>query len=545
MINLEGNKIYKGLSIDDFFKIVNKLPNKSIVYFHNLSGFDGEFIISYLMKHNYTYVVDKDKLSNDCFTSITTDMTSNYSIDVKMNDKTISFRCSYRLMPISIKKLGELVGMKKLDETHDYDELKNYKTLDDVTNEEIEYLDHDCEILRRCVTYLFDLGITDLTMSTSSFKNWKKTKYMLWKEHLTKSDDKTESIITSSYKGGICMVNPLYSGLKLYNFKSYDYNSMYPSQMLGSMPVGKGFTTKATNENYNCIRRKNEEKGYNKHIITFQVVCAECMDEYMPFIGNNSGFSTCKSYRYDREIQNMTLSLWEDEFNLFCRYYIYDIVILSVTSFKSASGVFDAYIKFWKDMKEHADNDVVRQIAKLMLNSLYGKFGMNVERIAKYPYYVDEKGKVVYSSYESCASTYYYRAIASYITSQARCELIKGIQSIGRKYFIYCDTDSIYCFDECEPNIKIHPHNFGCWKCEGHYTEGMFLKAKVYIKIDNGKKVVRCAGLPNDVACKYLNFETLHDNFEIKGKKKVKKRVNGGVIIDSTDFKIHVGELGV
>lgn len=536
------NKV--GLTIDEFIHECMQFDDKTIIYFHNLSGFDGEFILNYFMENGWKYIRGQE-LNEGQFTSMTDEFGAHYCIQFRVEGwnkpKIIEFRCSYRLMPISIKKLGELVGLDKLDEEHDYEELKDYKTLDDVPQEELDYIENDVEILKQVLLFLFSMGINKLTMSSSCYASWKqKGGYSIWKEHLHESDEETEEIITKSYKGGICMVNPKYQNMILENVKSYDYNSMYPSQMMGSMPVGKGMTIDAS-EDYIKEIYWLRDRGYDKYIISVVVDEVEVLDGYIPFVGVTNGFSFSKSYKYERKIKDRKLCLWYDEFVLFSHYYTGRYIVTSITGFKSKKNIFTKYVEYWKDIKEKSnEGDIIRSLAKLMLNSLYGKFGMNTDRLCKEPCGFDEHGKLIYQTAKMKSDTYYYRAIASYITSQARCELIRAIQSCGEDGFIYCDTDSVYCFESVNPEIPLDDHKFNNWKCEGHYHHAKFLKAKVYIKYEGDKKVVRCAGLPNDIAQKYLTFETLHDGFEIKCAKKCKKRVKGGIIIDTTNFKINL-----
>lgn len=550
MKRVSDGRTYVGLSIDDFFKTIWALDSVDVeCYFHNLSGFDGEFITYYLLENGYKFVSEdmlerpQDKSSYHKFTTITTDMTLTYMIKVCDFGKSVTFKCSYRLMPLSIKALGKLVGLDKLNETHDYDEIKNYTSLDDVTEEELMYIENDVEILRRILIYLYDLGLTSITMSASAFSNWKKTRYMTWKTKLSQpSDPITEQIVINSYKGGICMVNPKYQGLLLRGVKSYDYNSMYPSQMLRPMPYGQGVTREISEgQDYQQVIKELRKKGYAQFIITYVCTDATCRKGSHPFIGLTRGFSFSKSYKYERTITNTKLCLWEEEFELFMQHYDSIGVITSVTGFKEVKDLFKDYIDFWRNVKE-SSTGALRQIAKLMLNSLYGKFGMNVERVSKAPIGVDENGKIVWDTFDSPSNTYYAKVIASRICSMARCELVRAIEECGDD-FIYCDTDSVYCFERCTPHIAISDHEFMHWKCEGRYPYAKFLKAKLYIKYDNGEKVVRSAGLPNDVAKKYLNFKTLRKGYQIIGAKHVKKRVRGGVIIDTTDFRINIEDL--
>ncbi len=545
ILSLDDNNKYVGIDMSTFFQTIDdKIENGARIYFHNLSGFDAEFIIPYLMTHGFTYITGNEELYQNQFTSITTDMTSHYLIRVKTNKVEVEFRCSYRLFPITIKQMGKFVGIPKLDETHDYKEYKDYKTIEDVTDEEWKYLHNDCDILRNGIIALYNLGIDDITMSTSAFKSWKKSNYLDYRGNCIKSSEEVEKIINLSYKGGITMANPLYAGQILYNLKSYDYNSMYPSQMeLNEMPCGEGLLIKCDKNNWIDIRNNLNNCNHRLKLYEIVIESIEIEKGAVPFIGITSGFSFSGSYKYEKRLSGRRIVLWEREFDLMLKWYIGNFQVISVVGFESRKNVFKRYIDIWREVKETTKDEATRKLAKLMLNSLYGKFGMKSERIAKFPNGFDENGRVIYDSYDARSEKYYYRARASYITSLARCELIEAIEEIGEKGFIYCDTDSVYCFEECMPNIKIDDVKFGHWKCEGHYEKAKFLKAKLYIKYENGNKVVRSAGLPNDVAQEVLDFDTLKNGFKIEGKKKVKKRVRGGVVICETDFTIKVDDL--
>ena len=71
----------------------------------------------------------------------------------------------------------------------------------------------------------------------------------------------------------------------------------------------------------------------------------------------------------------------------------------------SAYDFFQAWINSF-------DEDVERSLAKLMLNSLYGKFGMNDSRITKIPVAIGDT--IIYRTMEN-NTTYYYKEVASYI----------------------------------------------------------------------------------------------------------------------------------
>lgn len=548
--SLDGKIVEKGIDIESFFdSILAHTQGRSIIYFHNLS-FDGEFILWRLMRRGFKAVEDEPS-DNKTFVPIITDMGTIFKIVSQEANKVLEFRCSYRLFPQSIEKIGKLVGVKKLNETHDYDEFKNYKTIDEVKPEEWLYIENDVEILRLLVVYLKSIGMLAISIATASYKNWQKDRYFMSKQKFIPSKDpQVMNDIEKSYKGGITMSNPIYSGQVVDKAVSYDVNSLYPSVMYeNSMPCGEGHVFPSLEKCY-----------FPKKIVAVYIVHAQVINGYIPFIGS-MGFSY-SSYKYEKEMNDKWLYLWEEEFELFKMVYYGEWKVDHVTGFSEVKDVFNAYIDRWIFIKMNPSCPAERQQAKLCLNSLYGKFGENMDRMSKVPVGIETRklkdgstvSEIKYDSVEN-TGVYYDKKVASYITSRARCKLIQAIIA-NKERFLYCDTDSIYLKGwERGKDIPIDPKKLGYWKEEHHYTRFKALKAKCYIKEWIGEKGEKddegnslegkvmtdssVAGLPRD-ARGNLNFDTLENGFTAVNCKKVKSKVTGGIIITTTDFKIHV-----
>lgn len=527
--NVGCNISQYGCDMSSFFNYLetNLTSKKSTIYFHNLS-FDGEFILWYLLQNKYIY---KQKLEDKSYNTIIDEMGSIYSINVQLaNSKIIEIRCSYKLFPASIKDIGKLVGIEKLDETHDYEEIKDFSN--GIPKEELDYIRNDVKIMVALIKYLREKNIKGMTMSSSAFKNWQIEKYMLYKQDMNKNDnDEIVDIVRKSYRGGITKVNKKYANVEIDDAISFDVNSLYPSVMYeNSMPIGDGKIYKSIEEALN-----NKMK---KLIVVAFVRYATIRKGKHAFIGNTSGFSCTRSYSYDDIVENKYVYLWYDEFKLFEKIYDAEIEILKVVGFKEAHNVFKDYIDRWYKIKENPANEVERQLAKLMLNSLYGKFGMNSLRISKIPIETENE-KIVYDINES-ETTYYYVEIASYITSMARVKYATFMNMCDDN-FIYGDTDSIYYKGHEIPKMLedyIDDKKIGYWKYEGHYTKFKALKAKCYLKqLDNGKIKVKIAGCPKECN-KYINFDNFKVGLQLKGLKKQKMKVKGGIVIKNTDFTI-------
>lgn len=71
---------------------------------------------------------------------------------------------------------------------------------------------------------------------------------------------------------------------------------------------------------------------------------------------------------------NVDLALFLEHYN------VYNIEYHSGWKFRQKTGMFDEYIDYWANVKIDAEkqgNSALREIAKLYLNNLYGKFSKN------------------------------------------------------------------------------------------------------------------------------------------------------------------------
>ena len=427
-----------------------------------------------------------------------------------------------------------MVGVKKLNKTHNYDEIKNYNSINEVTEEEKSYIENDVTIMCKLIKYLNEVGINAITMSSSAYKNWKKDKYFLCKYQLIKDEnEEINEIVRKSYRGGITKVNKKYAGKVIEDVVSFDVNSLYPSVMYDNpMPIGMG-------KIYNSIEECVKDRRYI-YIVVVVVSYAKVRKGFHSFIGNTSGFTYSRKYEYDDELINKTLYLWDKEYKLFNRIYENTSVISKVVGYKHANYVFKDYIDRWYKVKENAKTPAERQLAKLMLNSLYGKFGMNDNRTSKIPVGYNEDGIIYKMQDKLCV--YYDKKISSFITSRARVKYATMMNLCG-DLFIYGDTDSLYVRGNAIPKQfenLVDDKKMGCWKYEGYYPKFKALKAKCYIKeLENGEIERKISGCPKDVV-ELINFDNFNVGLKLENCKKIKRKVEGGIVIDKTNFTINI-----
>lgn len=515
-LNNENDNVKYGVDIDSFIKYLISFNESCTAYFHNLSGFDGHFIIYYILKNKLKYDIIMDE-----FKKI-------YNIKLFVTDDIIiSFKCSYLLIMDSIEKLGEMIGVKKLNETHNYDEIKNYNDLKDVPQEELDYIYNDTLILKQVMLSIFPKDPVKLTMSSIAYKEWYSMNYWLKIKGLLEpvTDDVIKKDIDMSYYGGICQLNKKYSGQLLHNVYAYDINSMYTYAMYDKpMPCGQP-------KEYDTIEEC--KKNHDLFLVKIHIDKVEILDGFIPFIPTKGTSYFNQSYDYDRIIEDKIIVLWEDMFELFEKYYHGVYVIIKCIGFKSVNRIFNKYLDKYIEMKENAKDKITRKKAKNYMNMLYGKFGMNEERISKNLDFDFENEEIIYKNVIKQLPQH-RKDIASRITSNAKILLINAIENNADK-FVYCDTDSIYTIGKGK-DLPIDDVKIGYWKLEGIF-DFKGLKAKCYIRANEEKFEPKISGLPKDLS-NMITFDNFKFGLKLEKVKKRKKIVKGGVIISKTDFSI-------
>ena len=107
-------------------------------------------------------------------------------------------------------------------------------------------------------------------------------------------------------------------------------------------------------------------------------------------IKNNRSFFRSNEYLENSQNEIVCLVLTNIDLKLFFEQYnVYDLSYECGWKFKSITGIFKNYIDKWITKKNNATiegNKGQRTLAKLMLNSLYGKFATSMDAQSKIPY---------------------------------------------------------------------------------------------------------------------------------------------------------------
>ena len=544
------NFIY-GNNIEDFIKFCADKKQNYQLYFHNLK-FDGEYIFNYLLNNGFVYVKDKKERRDKTFTCLISDMGQFYSIEIyfhvtKKHTNKVSIFDSLKILNFPVEQIAKDFNLPISKLKLDYDEKREIGHI--LTQHEIDYIKNDVEIMARALQYMFDEKLLKMTIGSDALNNYKEMNKNFTR-YFPILDYEIDNDIRKSYKGGFTYLNEIYKNKETGCGIVLDVNSLYPSVMkYDYLPFGDPLFFEG---------RYEEDKLYKLYIQCFS--CSFDLKKGMiPTlqIKNNPSFLP-NEYIKSSEGDIVTLFLTNIDLELFLSHYnVYDITWHNGWKFKALKGLFTNYIDYWTERKINAkkeNNNVLYIISKLMLNSLYGKFGLNPRVRGKIPY-LNEEGIVKYKLGEEEIRKAIYIPVATFITSYARRKTIETSQSIkdytinkyGIDYYIYSDTDSIHLLNIDEKELKqfvdIDDYELGKWKLESKFTRGKYLRQKCYIEEYEDKLNVTVAGLPKKLG-KYINFDNFKQGMEIlasdndKDHKLRFKHVKGGVLLVDTDFTI-------
>ena len=526
----EGNILNYGFTIKDFMKYVKNKLNGYIIYFHNLK-FDGSFILNWILNKNIPYKEKIFSTDTQCYNTLISEEGQFYQIVLHFNAKQeVRFQDSLKILPFKVRKIAEDFGLEWNGE--DLRKLKIDYNDYTVDKTKLDYVFNDVRVVALALNQVKNEGMVNMTTASCAYNSYINNMYFT-DVFFPELDEKFLIEWREAYRGGRSQVNPMYANAILHNVKRYDVNSMYPYVMYTKqLPIGKPIKIDKIDE-YNFELYKIEVKFTLKegHLPTL-------LKKNFVFGGGT----------YYENLDNLeTIWISSIDYKLLLKHYdIECIVFLEMWGFETVDFLFKKYIDKWYAIKNR-EKGAKKQVAKLMLNSLYGKFGSNCQGRSKLPL-LDEDGSLTFKNTEVQKMRKYYLPIAIAIVSYAHEIIDDAICSTGVDKFVYCDTDSVHTLGDL-PVEMIDNKKLGKFKLESVELISKYVRQKTYVYKELNDKgnieyTITCAGMNDD--CKAFALEKFGDDiftkfqqgFEIKGKKLVPKQVKGGTILVETSFKI-------
>ena len=549
------NFIY-GNSIDDFMEWCADKKQNYLCLFHNLK-FDGEFILSWLLKNGFEYVADKKYRRDKTFTTLITDMGQFYAIEVyfqvkKKKVNKVTFHDSLKLLNFSVDEIAKSFELPISKLQLDYTTFREVGH--ELTPHEIDYIRNDVRIMALALDIMYQKGMTKMTVAGNALASFKKMTPN-FKQLFPELPIDVDADIRKSYKGGFTYLSPKYKEKTTGAGLILDVNSMYPAKMVQEyLPYGlpEPFEGRYKYDEYYPL--------YTQRLsCTFKI-----KPDKIPSIQLKS----CMSFMPNEYIEStkgeiVTMTLTNPDLELFFEQYDVNVIEWhGGWKFKQAKGLFTKYINHWTEEKIKAKKEGNRPqylISKLMLNSLYGRLALNPIGRQKAPVLMNEELHFQMLPIEERKPIYI--PAATFITSYARKYIIETSQTIrdwseknkGFDAYCYSDTDSCHVLltpedlEKLKGQLRIDPYELGAWDCEAVFTRGRYLRQKCYIEEIDGTIHATVAGMPKKLS-HLINFDNFNIGFTTedftdeevgKGGRKLRYvHTDGGVVLMPTEFSI-------
>ena len=400
----------------------------------------------YIIAHNVVYdatILDLFRL----LPSIGFTLQSLYSkgqvclIRWKRNNTKITLMDNGNIFSGTLEKWGDIFKIPKIK-----------IDFDTCTKTELEtYCKRDVDIMVRSWQVWIDFitqndcGGFRETVGSTAFNTW-RYKYMPQGVYVHK-DKNALALERASYHGG--RVEAFHQGdLWTDHYYYLDINNMYGFIMLNSsFPTGlQGYTNKLS------IRRMIN------YLERYSVIARVTVNVDQPaFIASVNGHAAYPLGRFEttltsNEIRMALSNGWLEELHEFSWY--------------ENKPLFESYVNDFYNLRmsyREAGNKGFEAICKLLINSLYGKFGQtgieqrvigksNPDEIWHMPVINAQTGKrsyqtslggVIFEEFHEGESHHAIPAIAAHVTADARLYLFSLIQKAGFENVFYCDTDSL------------------------------------------------------------------------------------------------------
>lgn len=544
-----------GTDIDDFMAWCSNKRENFKVLLHKME-IKGQFIIAWLFRNGFIHTTEQSDRRTKTFNTLINSKGIYYQIEVifERKGKTINkvtFQNSYNLIPLPIDKIANAFKMpiSILDLESEEDREIGHQ----VTEDEKKRISNNVEIVARAVKSFYDAGLNRMTIGSCALNEYKKlvgeNRFKIFFPASTNYDRD----IRESYKGGFSYLEPDFENKLLGKGLVLDINSTHSESMYNcELPHGTPLFFSGQYEYdslyplyIQMIRCQFELKKDHIPTITMRFGSEDSAVEYLT---SSHGTET-------------TLYLTSVDMEMFLKHYdVYNPEYFGGWKFKGVTGLFDEYIEKWVDIKiksKEEKNWDMYEIAKRMLNALYGKLGTSPQIKSKVPYLM-ENGVVNYKDDVLREIDGVYLPMATFITSYSRQRIINAFQKLKDDYIsgkskaipIYTDTDSCHVFLNGEDEetflkncgLEINDTDIGKFKIEGRFRKAKFIRSKCYMQDFKGKgeeeyrKKITVAGMPES-CYDQVTFENFKIGTTYKGRL-APVRVPGGVILGDIDFTI-------
>jgi YD repeat-containing protein len=452
----------------------------------------------------------------------------SYILAIRKDKRLLKLCSTTNYFDTSVKELGKLLDLPKQE--------VDFKK---VSKEALRnYCHRDVEIIKSAMEFYFrfiidhDLGTFAYTRASQAFHAYR---HRFMKVRIKPYDnEEIKALERSAYFGGRTECFEI-GKIKGGPFMTLDINSMYP-YLMKTLPV----PVKLVDFN------QDVPVDYIKDRVDNWLMVADVIIET-----NVPIYPIKKNNKLVFPVGRFRTSLCSPSLNeAIKRGHLKEVKKVAIYT---GSIIFDKYVDYFYFLRSEYKKEgkpILDRLCKIMLNSLYGKFGQkktlidweeNFEppdtwREETIDLVTGEKeiaykmfNKIIREVGETDAKNSFC-AISAHITDAARVLLWKIIEEIGHGHVLYCDTDSIKIRSSDFDRVKYPINNqaLGALKVEDTFNEFEILGPKTYIT--ENKRVMK--GIP--VSAKMLDHYRYQYDTWLRQATHLKKGIDRYFIVRDT-----------
>lgn len=449
-----NDTVYYGRTWDELkaflYKVDKNVPEKKIVYIHNLS-YEFQFLRS-------QFLID-DVVAR----------TERKVMKCKLADFNFELKCSYFLSNCRLEKLTEVYKLPVAKMIGDLDYSVIRSPLTKLSDKELGYCENDCLVLYEYIKVELqsykDLEHIPMTITgkvRNELKNivYNNFSYLTRVRKAINTDPHVYNLLQQAFMGGYTHANYCYTDMVIPNVDSYDFTSSYPYCMIAYKYPSSEFLR--------CtVKRREDMIGNFAYLLVVRFTNISC--KYFNNFISSSKCHYIKGGYYDNgrliSALEIELTLTDIDFNFILDSYECDYEILEsyYATYNYLPKLFydfilDKYVK--KTQLKNVDGkEIEYQLEKGKFNSLYGMSVTNTIR-----------DDVVYSNNDGWSVTelsnediikklnnekrkgFLSFSYGVWVTAYARRNLLTNVCKMDEKV-AYCDTDSLKVVQGYDKNV--------------------------------------------------------------------------------------------
>lgn len=339
------------------------------------------------------------------------------------------------------------------------------------------------------------LGLSGTTIASMAMGDYISGDYAGFRRNFPALDKDTYRRMRPAYYGAIVYSEPG----EYANCSSWDVNSLYPSIMRDSpMPIGEPIW-------YDGKYEYDNDYPLHVDMVSFD---AELKPDGVPTLTNILRVWGYEGERFDSTLGVITLPLTDvDMETLTENYNVHVWDYEGGWKFRKSHNLYRGYVDRWFHVKQTAEGER-RQMAKLLLNSLVGKFGASLYRPLLHPCVNGDSIDFTVEKPES-SNVLAWTPTAAYVNAYGRQILSRAMRANSGRV-IYADTDGMILKGLDTPDgIETDDKILGMWKNDHNYEKLRILGSRKYCGVEtDGNTVMRLSGVHRNAPIPYDRFVT-------------------------------------